>query len=202
MSAYYREWENFLNILNEIFTWHMMAIHTIILCQLCNDLMLYLDDIQFLNTISVSHCWGLGSPSNVLTPGAKLLDIIGCPSGHCMTAAFQLYGLYVHCLKNIITWSCGDHTTIMRPYKCPTPKQSGSDRPRAGAINFRAGRVFTLVQVCTASICRGPNSTALDHWSLNTDQSALPIPVGTAEESLWTISAGLLYEVAAGPPVV
>ena len=59
--------------------------------------------------------------------------------------------------------------------------QRGAGPPAGAGSVFRAGRVFTLARNFTLL---EPHFAAPDLWSINTDQSTLPIPAGPAEESL------------------
>ena len=70
-----------------------------------------------------------------------------------------------------------------------TPTRSGSAR-RCGERFPRRSSVYTSAGPRAISLLLEPHFAALDLWSMNTDQSMLPIPAGPAEEllcerSLW-----------------
>ena len=100
------------------------------------------------------------------------------------------------CLMALTSITCTDNICLSNPRHPEgafTPAQSGSAR-RFSERFLRWSGVYT--SACSFTLSK-PHFAALGLWSINTDQSALPIPVGPAEKSLCERS---LRVPASGPP--
>ena len=100
----------------------------------------------------------------------------------CISSHGEILKSFI-CLMALTSITCTDNICLSNPRHPEgafTPTRSGSAR-RFRERFLRWSGVYT--SACSFTLSK-PHFAALGLWSINTDQSALPIPVGPAEKSL------------------